>query len=133
MVSLALKNDNPFDQKVAPLDFKGTQGDFVELMNQRSRSLYASLVGFGREYSGNPDAVISFQTEETLSVRQVFNRFGAAAGLRWYAEVREPAKAPTSGFFRPSRTVVSFFIYESAKAKQSSPQASQATTSNRKK
>ena len=30
VVSLALKNDNPFDQKVAPLDFKGTQGDFVD-------------------------------------------------------------------------------------------------------
>ena len=127
VISLALKKDNPFDEKGAAFRIrKGTQNDFWLLTDGKAKSLHASLTSFGSQYCGDPDAVVAFQTKETLPLRQVINRFGVAAGLRWCAEVGQLTKSPAPGFIPPHRTDISFFIYQTSKAMPSSPQAGRA-------
>jgi len=105
VIDVALKKDNPFDEKVEPFNFRGTPWDFLSLMNRKVASLQAMQLSL--ELIADDDAVVSVETKERLTLRQVFNRFGAKGGLRWHAEVHA-RQAATAAPHLAKRTIVTF-------------------------
>lgn len=103
VIDVALKN-NPFDENVDALQFKGASWDFLSLMNRKVTSLEAVQLSF--EHSTD-DNVVSIKTKETMTARKVFNRFAAKAGLRWHAQVG-PREAPNPAPHLLKRTIVTF-------------------------
>jgi hypothetical protein len=112
IVNLAGSESNPFDQKVESFSFKGPRADFLKLMQKKVKSFKV----FELSGKNGPvvDAVVSFQTNKTETLRDVFNSFADSDGVFWHALI--PAKRETG--FSPSTeqdlggsayTIVGFF------------------------
>lgn len=95
--------DNPFDDTVDAVKFRGTAKEFVFKMGTLDPNLMPIYLDTNR--LGGNEEVYEIEIKSKRTVRQVFNAFAASSQMRWYAEVRDkPKSSQVMG-----RTIVQFF------------------------